>query len=517
MEDASLHKLTIHLDLLKSTRKLKDIGCLVIKKTLIDTTQRIPPPESTKDDLNETIILSESTDLTIRILKASLNSSNGETWNEAIQSAFQIEDRRENFLKEFWSSDDRIFDTVQISEYSSGDSSPRKSSQSESPRRMMSVTDFKKDYLHSNKPCIISNISLPITSKWFNTKTGAINTQWFLENVGANTTVPVRINQEGFEDGRAAECKTEPTSMKEWISHKRFDSNYYLKDWHMQSLFPMKLYDSPDIFPDVLNPFLMDVDGGEYMFVYWGFKGSSTSLHSDVLHSCSWSFNVIGRKLWRFYPMEDLTSEDDDDDDDLPVVEVIQEQGHMIFVPSQWRHEVINLEETISVNHNWISACSLDCVWECLVNEIGAIEEELIGWGLDTHSNLSKELNQTRESMLRGCVGMDVSTFCVLLVRIAAECLYIISAGISTTEMNPPKDSSLWDAWFDFSRIVLIVNTIMYDDAKDTDMNDTSEGLHIYLKGRLRSALGESGAQQVLDIMEILSNVGRKVVSESSQ
>ncbi|KAG7668203.1 hypothetical protein Ndes2437A_g07333 [Nannochloris sp. 'desiccata'] len=42
----------------------------------------------------------------------------------------------------------------------------------------------------------------------------------------------------------------------------------------------------------------------DYRFVYLGPRGSSTPLHTDVLHSHSWSANIAGRKLWRVLPAE---------------------------------------------------------------------------------------------------------------------------------------------------------------------------------------------------------------------
>ena len=32
----------------------------------------------------------------------------------------------------------------------------------------------------------------------------------------------------------------------------------------------------------------------------------------------------------------------------------VQEEGETIFVPSGWFHQVFNLEDTISINHNWV-------------------------------------------------------------------------------------------------------------------------------------------------------------------
>lgn len=488
------HKLTILEDLRKSIIRLKEI----------DTRYRHVIKTSSSDLSTPT--LDCNTSIKNRVT-SSLNSHEC-TCKDAIQTALQTEEKRDAFLKSFWARDDLSFDCINISEYTPTTSSSNLNIDS---IRTISASEFKKEFLNTNKPCIIKNIPMPITSQWYDETSGVINTKWFLDHIGASTNVPVRINQEGFENGRATECITEQTSMQEWISQKRFDPKFYLKDWHMQSLFSKKLYDTPIVFPDVLNPFLMDVDGGEYMFVYWGCKGSSTSLHSDVLNSFSWSFNVIGKKLWTFYPMEDYSNEGSDDSSndemDTRTTKIIQETGDMIYVPSGWRHEVINLEETISVNHNWISAGSLDCVWECLVNEIGAIEEELVGWGLDSGSNLSFQLNQMRENMLRGCVGMDVSTLCVLLIRIFVDRLAVV------IDESVQKEDDIWNAWFEFSRVMLIVDTILYDDSKSTDETDASAGLHIFLKGRLKSTLGDDDANELLSILVMIRDIGREVLS----
>lgn len=162
---------------------------------------------------------------------------------DAVVAALQTEEKRDSFLQRFWERDDRRFDCVHISEYPSATSfSDLKNLHSV---RTISASEFKKQFLNMNKPCIIKNIPMPITSEWYDPSSGTINTKWFLDHIGAFTNVPVRINQEGFENGRATECITEQTSMHEWICHKRFDPKYYLKDWHMQSLFSKKLYDTP--------------------------------------------------------------------------------------------------------------------------------------------------------------------------------------------------------------------------------------------------------------------------------
>lgn len=36
-------------------------------------------------------------------------------------------------------------------------------------------------------------------------------------------------------------------------------------------------------------------------------------------------------------------------------IEIIQGAGEALFVPSGWAHSVENLEDTISINHNWLN------------------------------------------------------------------------------------------------------------------------------------------------------------------
>lgn len=48
--------------------------------------------------------------------------------------------------------------------------------------------------------------------------------------------------------------------------------------------------------------------------------------------------------------------------------EVIQESGDVIFVPSLWYHQVVNLEDSISINHNWFNGSNISTVFKVLQN-----------------------------------------------------------------------------------------------------------------------------------------------------
>lgn len=46
-----------------------------------------------------------------------------------------------------------------------------------------------------------------------------------------------------------------------------------------------------------------------------------------------------------------------------------QEAGETIFVPSGWHHTVMNLEDTLSINHNWLNGYNIHWAWALLQQE----------------------------------------------------------------------------------------------------------------------------------------------------
>ncbi len=279
------------------------------------------------------------------------------------------------------------------------------------------------------------------------------------------------------------------------------DNSFYLKDWHLQlhleqqqeqssheqqqseastnssssapaftppsgqivpsssSLLSLPLYQVPVHFEyDLLNHFLLRFGKSDYRFCYWGPRGSYTSWHTDVLHSYSWSYNVVGRKQWTFRvpqhaPQQQQQQHEKETSPTTPsqamaeaasptwttaTTTIIQEAGDCIFVPSQWQHYVVNLEETLSVNHNWITTTNLPACWECLLQELRAVQEEMQAWQRDEEypntnsigtpserptSQQRKEASasnlwdwEAQENMLRGCVGLDVTSFLWMMV-----------------------------------------------------------------------------------------------------
>lgn len=162
-----------------------------------------------------------------------------------------------------------------------------------------------------------------------------------------------------------------------------------------------KAYETPMYFKsDWLNEFWdqrSDVSD-DYRFVYMGPKGSWTPFHADVFRSHSWSANICGCKRWLIYPpgqekyltdrlgnlADDVTSEEMTDQRKFPnfskaskPITVIQREGEIIFVPSGWHHQVMNLEDTISINHNWTNACGIFKMWEHLKSELAKVQRSI--------------------------------------------------------------------------------------------------------------------------------------------
>lgn len=48
-------------------------------------------------------------------------------------------------------------------------------------------------------------------------------------------------------------------------------------------------------------------------------------------------------------------------------LEVIQEAGDLLYVPSGWWHSVLNLELSVAVTHNFVDDYNLKNVWEFFV------------------------------------------------------------------------------------------------------------------------------------------------------
>ncbi|WKY00912.1 hypothetical protein Q1695_015153 [Nippostrongylus brasiliensis] len=169
----------------------------------------------------------------------------------------------------------------------------------------------------------------------------------------------------------------------------------YLKDWHFQKSCGVSMYVTPPMLQsdwanhekwtdDEYNPFR-----GDYRFVYFGMRNSWTKFHSDVMSSHSWSANVCGRKLWLFVPpgKEDVFLQGKQYPEDIRpyrhlwkeanVITLVQNPGEIVFVPSNWYHQVHNMEVAISINHNAVNASNIHLVYQMLQRRLVEVKNEI--------------------------------------------------------------------------------------------------------------------------------------------
>jgi hypothetical protein len=469
--------------------------------------------------------------------------------NKAFNSSNDHQKMRTEAYDKFWSNKTTTT-TTEIPHFRYNDilDKDEDESQQRSGKILQSIK-FRRQFHNMNVPCLITGLDVTsfeyVNQHWItksqnggdddttdnddNSKS-MINRQWFVDHLGKDHRVPLRYHDSNTKviiedgpqsalldgDGRAFECKTRHVTIKEWgdilvarddeddhDKHNGEKISYYLKDWHLQQEFknrvspatttttttPFSLYACPDIFHhDMLNSFLIRFTTGDYRFCYWGPKYSTTYRHSDVLHSFSWSYNVTGTKEWTFYHQ---SCDDDDDDNSIYVntnskkqITIRQTTGQTIFVPATWQHKVVNLEESISLNHNWITTANVDLTWDCLCTEMKAIDNELRSWGNDCAMADDLEIG---ENMLRGCSGLDVTSFFFMVLLRMIELI----GGLSRL-LNNHDGSSLGNTMVLQEQLAECLFDIFQLNRVLILMQDDDNRL-IQLGSRLRAVLNSDG------------------------
>ena len=300
----------------------------------------------------------------------------------------------------------------------------------------LSYSEFFHQYMIPNLPCLIRDLMIdwPASRDLVNDNKNEPNIAFFekLEDVD----VPVADCSAKYFNSQEKISMT----LKEYISYWKSKGNQndsknllYLKDWHFVKQFPnVELYSTPKYFTsDWLNEYWEDKND-DYKFVYLGPKNSWTPFHSDVFGSFSWSANVAGFKKWIFVqkglepdniydiskilPLNNSQPGAQDTFDckihgKIRYFEIIQGPGEVIFVPSGWYHQVLNLTDTLSINHNWFNGTNIKYVWFQLEHELIKVKKEMS----DIYEQNDEEWKEMCQKLLLASHGMSYSTFIDLL------------------------------------------------------------------------------------------------------
>jgi len=196
------------------------------------------------------------------------------------------------------------------------------------------------------------------------------------------------------EDDRGRKLRMKFKYFMDYMKNQRDDSPLYLFETRPENdPQARKLLDDfevPDLFPhdffDLVNPH------SKPPYRWWsiGPKRSGTTVHADPLGTAAWNAVTHGRKRWvLFEPQVDAriakgkdvinTATEDDEavmyfdfllprikekHPDIRIYEGVQGPGEIIYVPGEWWHGVLNLEDTVAVTQNYCGYDNFDRVWE---------------------------------------------------------------------------------------------------------------------------------------------------------
>ncbi|XP_059126757.1 2-oxoglutarate and iron-dependent oxygenase JMJD4 [Peromyscus eremicus] len=361
-----------------------------------------------------------------------------------------------------------------------------------------SYADFVKGFLLPNQPCVFSSA---FTEGWGSrrrwvTSAGKPDFEYLLQKYG-DVVVPVAncgVREYNSNPKEHMPFRDYIDYWKEYIQGGCSSPRgcLYLKDWHLcrdslvddlEDIFTLPVYFSSDW----LNEFWDVLNVDDYRFVYAGPRGTWSPFHADIFRSFSWSVNICGRKKWLFFPPGqeealrdchgnlpyDVTSAELLDTRLYPRIqhsslplEVIQEAGEMIFVPSGWHHQVYNLDDTISINHNWVNGCNLANMWHFLQQELQAVQQEVREW-----KDSMPDWHHHCQVIMKSCTGINFEEFYHFLKVIAEKRLLVLRQGLKgDTGDSTGLKLGLQQAAFDVGRLAdVLASVVTHPDFQRVD------------------------------------------------
>ncbi|XP_064135718.1 2-oxoglutarate and iron-dependent oxygenase JMJD4 isoform X3 [Loxodonta africana] len=258
------------------------------------------------------------------------------------------------------------------------------------------------------------------------------------------------------------------------------------RDTSVEDVYSLPVYFSSDW----LNEYWDAINVDDYRFIYMGPTGTWSPFHADIFRSFSWSVNICGRKKWLLFPPGqeealrdchgslpyDVTSPTLLDvrlhpacARCSPPLEVTQEAGEMLFVPSGWHHQVHNLEDTISINHNWVNGCNLAPMWHFLQQELHAVQREISEW-----RDAMPDWHHHCQVIMKSCTGINYKEFYHFLKVIAERRILTLAKEMGAGTVGSVGDSRLGtqQAAFDVSRITEVLASLVAN--RDFQRVDTS-------------------------------------------
>eukprot|EP01118_Nematostelium_gracile_P000722 TRINITY_DN10744_c0_g1_i1.p1 TRINITY_DN10744_c0_g1~~TRINITY_DN10744_c0_g1_i1.p1 ORF type:complete len:225 (-),score=42.44 TRINITY_DN10744_c0_g1_i1:21-695(-) len=178
------------------------------------------------------------------------------------------------------------------------------------------------------------------------------------------------------------------------------DKPIYLFDNKFQQRAPDMLsdYSVPIYFAEDLFELMTNEDRPDYRWFLCGPSRSGSPLHQDPHRTSAWNALIQGRKRWTLYPPHIIPVGVDKElidtefyaspdvmkyylevypylSDKHKPMEVIQEAGEIIFVPSGWWHQVLNLTDTVAVTQNFCSPRNFQFVYQDMIEKKSSLRK----------------------------------------------------------------------------------------------------------------------------------------------
>jgi len=218
---------------------------------------------------------------------------------------------------------------------------------------------FQEKYLFTNTPCLITNMA----------------DDWKAMNTWSFDSFKKRFGNCKFSISGIEACRLKYDYYYHYINtpkHRNddiplfiFDSTFANEGKKMREL--LDEYTIPSWFDEDLFGCLEERERPNFRWLIMSTVGAGTSLHVDPVHTSAWNTLISGKKRWVMFPPETFKSEMDFNSgvrgaewfmdeystyDDLKHVDIIQNRGDTIFLPSGWWHVTVNLEDSIAITQN---------------------------------------------------------------------------------------------------------------------------------------------------------------------
>ncbi|KAJ2081942.1 hypothetical protein H4R24_001974 [Coemansia sp. RSA 988] len=264
-------------------------------------------------------------------------------------------------------------------------------------RESIDIDEFVHDFLEPNVPVVLGP---KFTKNWTArdewVSDGRPNFTRLIELYGNATVQVAECDTAFFTDQKRVEMKFHEF-IQQWQDNPL--SRLYCKDWHFTKSNPeFSAYTPlPCLSDDWINLFYDDgisSSNDDYRFCYMCGDGTWTPFHEDVFRSYSWSANICGEKRWTLvapgqnslftdslgnwvYNLDDYDAQQFPRLKEVQRLEFVQRAGETVFVPSGWWHQVRNIGDTISINHNWANEFNLRFLYARLASDKAAVHHAL--------------------------------------------------------------------------------------------------------------------------------------------